>query len=96
MLDGSKMVRLKSIARRIGNSAVASNSATSHVVGTAAGADYPVSAHRLAGFALAGGGTIFGHGRNVLPAIGKHSAPGKDACPTNSRLSAPSFVFHHC
>ena len=36
-----------------------SNGATSRLFGTAAGADYWFSAHTLAGFALAGGGTNF-------------------------------------
>ena len=39
--------------------ALGSNGATSRVFGTAAGADYRFSAHTLAGFALAGGGTNF-------------------------------------
>jgi hypothetical protein len=53
-----------------GNTAVGSAPATSRVFGTAVGADYPVSAHELAGFALAGGGTNPNHGaigRVVLP-----------------------------
>jgi hypothetical protein len=40
-----------------GNAAVGSNNTTSQEFGTAVGADYWVSADRLAGFALAGGGT---------------------------------------
>jgi hypothetical protein len=39
--------------------AFGSNGATSRLFGTAAGADYWFSAHTLAGFALAGGGTNF-------------------------------------
>ena len=39
--------------------ALGSHGATSRPFGTAAGADYRFSAHTLAGFALAGGGTIF-------------------------------------
>lgn len=42
-----------------GNAIVGSNDTTSRIFGTAAGADYRVSAHTLAGFALAGGGTNF-------------------------------------
>ena len=54
-----------------GNTALGSNSATSRLFGTAAGADYWFSAHTLAGFALAGGGTSFsvvngGSGRSDL------------------------------
>jgi len=39
--------------------ALGSSGATSRLFGTAAGADYWFSAHTLAGFALAGGGTNF-------------------------------------
>ena len=51
--------------------ALGSNGATSRLFGTAAGADYWFSAHRLAGFALAGGGTNLsiandGRGRSDL------------------------------
>ena len=54
-----------------GNTALGSNSATSRLFGTAAGADYWFSAYTLAGFALAGGGTSFsvvngGSGRSDL------------------------------
>jgi len=54
-----------------GNAAVGSNGATSRLFGTAVGADYRFSAHTLAGFALAGGGTNFavnglGSGRSDL------------------------------
>jgi uncharacterized protein with beta-barrel porin domain len=54
-----------------GNTALGSNGATSRLFGTAAGADYRFSAHTLAGFALAGGGTNFsvaggGTGRSDL------------------------------
>jgi uncharacterized protein with beta-barrel porin domain len=54
-----------------GNTALGLNSATSRLFGTAAGADYWFSAHTLAGFALAGGGTNFsvvngGSGRSDL------------------------------
>ncbi len=54
-----------------GNTAQGSNSATSRLFGTAAGAEYWFSAHTLAGFALAGGGTNFsvvngGAGRSDL------------------------------
>ncbi|MGY8661494.1 autotransporter domain-containing protein [Bradyrhizobium sp. UFLA05-109] len=55
-----------------GNTVTASNDTTSRVFGTAVGADYQVSAHTLAGFALAGGGTNFsvasglGSGRSDL------------------------------
>ena len=54
-----------------GNTALGSNSATSRLFGTAAGADYWFSASTLAGFALAGGGTSFsvvngGSGRSDL------------------------------
>jgi autotransporter-associated beta strand protein len=54
-----------------GNGNVGSNSATSRVFGTAAGADYIFSPRTIAGFALAGGGTNFsvangGSGRSDL------------------------------
>ncbi|MDB5603808.1 MAG: outer rane autotransporter barrel domain protein [Bradyrhizobium sp.] len=54
-----------------GNAALGSNSATSRVFGTAAGADFRFSPFTLAGFALAGGGTNFsvngsGSGRSDL------------------------------
>jgi uncharacterized protein with beta-barrel porin domain len=54
-----------------GNTALGSNNTTSRLFGTAAGADYWFSAHTLAGFALAGGGTNFsvvngGTGRSDL------------------------------
>jgi autotransporter-associated beta strand protein len=54
-----------------GNTAQGSNSATSRLFGTAAGAEYLFSAQTLAGFALAGGGTNFsvtggGTGRSDL------------------------------
>ncbi|MBR0753908.1 autotransporter domain-containing protein [Bradyrhizobium jicamae] len=54
-----------------GNTAQGSNSATSRLFGTAAGAEYFFSAQTLAGFALAGGGTNFsvvnsGTGRSDL------------------------------
>jgi autotransporter-associated beta strand protein len=54
-----------------GNTALGSNGATSRLFGTAAGADFWFSAHTLAGFALAGGGTNFsvaggGTGRSDL------------------------------
>jgi autotransporter-associated beta strand protein len=55
-----------------GNAIVGSNDTTSHIFGTAAGADYLISADTLAGFALAGGGTNFsvagglGSGRSDL------------------------------
>ena len=54
-----------------GNAALGSNSATSRVFGTAAGADYRFSPRTIGGFALAGGGTTFsvangGWGRSDL------------------------------
>jgi uncharacterized protein with beta-barrel porin domain len=55
-----------------GNAAVGSNGATSHIAGTAVGADYYFSPRTVAGFALAGGGTSFvvgnglGSGRSDL------------------------------
>jgi autotransporter-associated beta strand protein len=54
-----------------GNAALGSNNATSHIFGTAVGADYRFSPDTLAGFALAGGGTSFsvangGSGRSDL------------------------------
>ncbi|WP_051389780.1 autotransporter domain-containing protein [Bradyrhizobium sp. Ec3.3] len=54
-----------------GNTALGSNSATSRLFGTAAGAEYWFSPQTLAGFALAGGGTSFsvvngGSGRSDL------------------------------
>jgi autotransporter-associated beta strand protein len=54
-----------------GNAGVGSNTATSRIAGTAAGADYRFSPFTLAGFALAGGGTNFnvnglGSGRSDL------------------------------
>lgn len=54
-----------------GNTAQGSNGTTGRLFGTAAGADYRFSAHTLAGFALAGGGTNFsvaggGTGRSDL------------------------------
>ncbi|MGO4712099.1 autotransporter domain-containing protein [Bradyrhizobium sp. 2TAF24] len=54
-----------------GNTAQGSNSATSRLFGTAAGAEYAFSPQTLAGFSLAGGGTSFsvaggGSGRSDL------------------------------
>ncbi|WFU81284.1 autotransporter domain-containing protein [Bradyrhizobium sp. CIAT3101] len=54
-----------------GNATLGSNSATSRIAGTAAGADYWISPSTVAGFALAGGGTNFsvangGTGRSDL------------------------------
>ena len=54
-----------------GNAVLGSNDATSRIYGTAAGADYRVSANTIAGFALGGGGTSFsinglGSGRSDL------------------------------
>jgi T5SS/PEP-CTERM-associated repeat protein/autotransporter-associated beta strand protein len=54
-----------------GNAATGSNNTTSHIAGTAVGADYLVSPNTIAGFALAGGGTNFsvsnlGSGRSDL------------------------------
>ncbi|MGC1564275.1 MAG: autotransporter domain-containing protein, partial [Bradyrhizobium sp.] len=42
-----------------GNASVGSNNTTSHIAGTAVGADYLASPNTLVGFALAGGGTGF-------------------------------------
>jgi uncharacterized protein with beta-barrel porin domain len=60
-----------------GNTTLGSNDTTSQVFGTAVGADYWVSAHTLAGFALAGGGTNFsvangGTGRSDLFQMGAY------------------------
>jgi autotransporter-associated beta strand protein len=52
-----------------GNAATGSNSATSRIFGVAAGADYLLSPHTIAGFALAGGGTSF----SVANSGGGHS-----------------------
>jgi uncharacterized protein with beta-barrel porin domain len=54
-----------------GNAMVGSNNTTSSIAGTAVGADYLLSPHTVAGFALAGGGTSFsvangGTGRSDL------------------------------
>jgi uncharacterized protein with beta-barrel porin domain len=54
-----------------GNAATGSNNTTSNIYGTAVGADYLLSPHTIAGFALAGGGTSFsingsGSGRSDL------------------------------
>jgi uncharacterized protein with beta-barrel porin domain len=54
-----------------GNGLLGSNSTTSSIYGTAVGADYLLSPHTIAGFALAGGGTNFsvagsGGGRSDL------------------------------
>jgi uncharacterized protein with beta-barrel porin domain len=54
-----------------GNATMGSNTATSHLFGTAVGADYRFSPDTVAGFALAGGGTNFsvvnvGTGRSDL------------------------------
>jgi uncharacterized protein with beta-barrel porin domain len=54
-----------------GNVAVGSNNTSSDIAGTAVGADYLISPHTIAGFALAGGGTSFsvangGSGRSDL------------------------------
>jgi uncharacterized protein with beta-barrel porin domain len=54
-----------------GNTALGSNSTTSSIYGTAVGADYLLSPHTIAGFAMAGGGTNFsvvnsGSGRSDL------------------------------
>ena len=65
-----------------GNAAAGSNSATSRIFGVSAGADYLLSPHTIAGFALAGGGTNFsvansGSGRSDLFQAGafvRHSA----------------------
>jgi uncharacterized protein with beta-barrel porin domain len=65
-----------------GNATLGSNSVTSRIYGTAAGADYLLAPHTLVGFALAGGGTNFsvansGTGRSDLFQAGayfRHSA----------------------
>ena len=55
-----------------GNTTTGSNGSTSHIAGTAVGADYYFSPNTIAGFALAGGGTSytvgngFGSGRSDL------------------------------
>jgi autotransporter-associated beta strand protein len=49
-----------------GNATLGSNNTTSSIYGTAVGADYRLSPHTLAGFALAGGGTNF----NVANGLG--------------------------
>ncbi|MBR1169627.1 autotransporter outer membrane beta-barrel domain-containing protein [Bradyrhizobium liaoningense] len=54
-----------------GNAQIGSNNATSRIAGAVAGADYWLSPHTVAGFALAGGGTSFsvangGTGRSDL------------------------------
>jgi uncharacterized protein with beta-barrel porin domain len=60
-----------------GNAAVGSNNTTSNIAGTAVGADYLLSPHTIAGFALAGGGTSFnvangGTGRSDLFQMGAY------------------------
>lgn len=47
-----------------GNAATGSNTATSRIAGAAVGADYFLSPHTIAGFALAGGGTSFSVANN--------------------------------
>ena len=64
-----------------GNTATGSNGTTSRLFGTAAGADYRFSAHTLAGFALAGGGTSF-------------SVVGGDT-GRSDLFQAGAFVRHH-
>jgi autotransporter-associated beta strand protein len=62
-----------------GNAALGSNSTTSHIYGSAVGADYRFSPDTLAGFALAGGGTGFsianglGTGRSDLFQAGAYA-----------------------
>jgi uncharacterized protein with beta-barrel porin domain len=48
-----------------GNAAVGSNGSTSHIAGTAVGADYYFSPNTIAGFALAGGGTSYTVGNGL-------------------------------
>jgi uncharacterized protein with beta-barrel porin domain len=48
-----------------GNAAVGSNGSTSHIAGTAVGADYLFSPNTIAGFALAGGGTSYTVGNGL-------------------------------
>jgi len=50
-----------------GNAALGSNTSTSSVFGTVIGADYRISPFTVAGFALAGGGTNFSVGADVVP-----------------------------
>lgn len=64
-----------------GHAAIGSDNTTAQVFGTAVGADYSVSAHMLAGFALAGGGTTFsinglGSGRSDLFQAGAYLRHG--------------------
>jgi hypothetical protein len=59
----------------MGQAEIESNNVTSRVFGTAVGANYPVSAYWLVGFALAGGGTTFGRGSDGLPTKGKRGQP---------------------
>jgi uncharacterized protein with beta-barrel porin domain len=48
-----------------GNAAAGSNGSTSHIAGTAIGADYLFSPNTIAGFALAGGGTSYTVGNGL-------------------------------
>jgi autotransporter-associated beta strand protein len=48
-----------------GNMALGSNGTTSSIAGAAVGADYLISPHTIAGFALAGGGTSFSVANNA-------------------------------
>ena len=68
---GQKMFSTRYDHAAARGNALVSNGATSRLFGIAAGADYWFSAHTLAGFALAGGGTNFsvangGTGRSDL------------------------------
>ena len=56
---GQKMFSTRYYHAATRGNALGSNGATSRLFGIAAGADYWFSAHTLAGFALAGGGTNF-------------------------------------
>ena len=81
----------------IDGNAAGSKPATSRVFGTAVGADYPASAHELAGFALAGGGTNLNHGaigRVVLPkwADSAQMGAGRERLRGPAR---PHFVSHY-
>ncbi len=80
--------------------ALGSNGATSRLFGTAAGADYWFSAHTLAGFALAGGGTNFSVANGAIRTLRGRAAwahdfnPDRAIAATFQTLPGASFVIN--
>jgi autotransporter-associated beta strand protein len=75
-----------------GNAATGSNNTTSNIYGTAVGADYLLSPHTIAGFALAGGGTNFsvngsGSGRSDLFQAGAYVRHTEGAAYVSAALA---------